>query len=71
MADAAAACYEAPEGILVVALSRCRRRDETVRLLRHELSHYVIASCFVEIPPWIDEGLAQFFETGPPYGLMA
>ena len=68
MADAAAACYETPHGTLIIALSRHRQRSETARLLRHELSHYVIASHFEDIPPWIDEGLAQFFETGSPYG---
>ena len=70
MADAAAACYETLDGTLVVALSRHRQHSETARLLRHELSHYVIASHFEDIPPWIDEGLAQFFETGSPYGCV-
>jgi len=68
MTDAAAACSDTPDGTLVVAFSRHRKRGETTRLLRHELSHYVVASHFEDIPPWIDEGLAQYFEAGLPFG---
>ena len=64
--SAAAACFETA-GTFVVALSERWRTSETLRYLRHELSHYVTASHFYDIPPWMDEGLAQFFELGPPY----
>ena len=66
-AYAAGACFETETG-LVVALSRRWRRRHTLVLLRHELAHYVIASHFYDIPPWIDEGLAAYFEAGPPFG---
>ena len=65
--DAAAACFETPNGY-TVALSERLSMSKTLRYLRHELSHYVVAAHFHDVPPWIDEGLAQFFEPGPPYG---
>lgn len=41
--------------------------NDRVRLdLRHELTHYVMASHFRDIPPWIDEGLAVYCEVSPP-----
>ena len=67
MADAGAACYQGEQG-LVIALSEQWTEAETVRYLRHELTHFVIASHFRDVPPWLDEGLARFFELGPPYG---
>ena len=66
--SAAAACFEKPGRGYVIALSDRWTRAETLRHLRHELAHFVIASHFYDIPPWLDEGLAQFFELGPPYG---
>lgn len=40
----------------------------SMALLRHELAHYVLAAHFGQVPPWADEGLALYFETGPPFG---
>ena len=65
--DSRAACYQTPEGY-VVAVSRYTDQDKTLRDLRHELTHYVLASHFYDLPPWIDEGLAQFVEAGEPFG---
>jgi len=65
--DRAAACFETSDGY-VVAIARQRRREATLRSLRHELTHYVLASHFSDLPPWIDEGLAQYGETGAPFG---
>ncbi|MBM4080571.1 MAG: hypothetical protein FJ278_12790 [Planctomycetes bacterium] len=64
---AGAACFQRGD-TFVVALHDHWSSSETLKFLRHELSHYVIASHFYDIPPWIDEGLAQFFEMGTPYG---
>lgn len=63
---ASAACFEVGYGC-VVALSRHASHEATLRLLRHEVTHAVIASRYAEVPPWIHEGLAQVFELGPPY----
>ena len=49
-------------------LSRHWRWAETMRTLRHELTHYLLAAHFEKMPPWLNEGLAKFFELGPPYG---
>ena len=66
-ADAAAVCF-VTEGAYVVAISRSWRTTETLRYLRHELAHYVLAAHYHKLPPWINEGLAQFFELRGPYG---
>ena len=69
MIGAGAACFERETpGQFVVALAERWRETETLRYLRHELTHYVVAAQFYDVPPWLDEGLAQFFELGPPYG---
>jgi len=65
--DSRAACYQTREGY-VVAVSRYTDHQKTLRDLRHELTHYVLASHFYDLPPWIDEGLAQFVEAGEPFG---
>ena len=62
-----AACFETDDGY-AVALVRGWTRSGTHRYLRHELCHYVLASHFCDLPPWVDEGLAQFFEAGKPFG---
>jgi len=67
LADAAGACFVRGEE-LVVAVARRWRRGETFRYLRHELVHCVLAAHYDRLPPWINEGLAQFFERGRPYG---
>lgn len=43
------------------------RPEGSLALLRHEMAHYVMASHFGHVPPWTDEGLAFYFESGPPY----
>jgi len=60
-----AACFELGTDY-VVAVPYRTNRQEFSRLLRHELTHYVLASQFYDLPPWVDEGLAQFFEAGEP-----
>jgi len=67
MSGAGAACFETETGNFVVALSRRWRAAETMRYLRHEVTHFVLASQYEELPPWVDEGLATFFEHGAPY----
>jgi len=62
-----AACFETPNGY-IIAVSRVWPEEETQRFLRHELAHYVLASYFYDMPPWVDEGLAQYFEAGKPFG---
>jgi hypothetical protein len=64
--DRGAACFETPEGF-VVAIARQWRPEETQRYLRHELTHYVLAWHFHHVPPWLDEGLAQYCERGEPF----
>ena len=70
MTGAGAACFEQDPGLFVIALAERWRETETLRYLRHELTHYVVASYFDDVPPWLGEGLAQFFELGPAYGRM-
>ena len=69
MADAAATCFANEDGELEIVFSGSWDAAETRRLLRHELTHYLVASRWRgEVPPWLDEGLSRFFELGPPYG---
>jgi hypothetical protein len=66
LADSPGACFETADGY-VIAL--CEEGDEaTLGRLRHETTHYVLAVHFYDVPPWADEGLAQYFEIGPPPG---
>jgi hypothetical protein len=65
-ANSPAACFETADGY-VIALCE-ERADETLGRLRHETTHYVLAAHFYDVPPWADEGLAQYFEIGPPAG---
>ena len=62
-----ATCYETEEGV-VATLSLKGNKERTLGLLRHEMTHYVLASRFYDLPVWIDEGLAWFFQAGEPYG---
>jgi len=64
---AGAACFETHEGFHV-AIPLSGEEKESLRYLRHEMAHYVIASRFCDVPPWLDEGLAQIFETRPGEG---
>lgn len=66
MTGARAACYEEAKGRFGICLSRAWTRKETLRLLRHELTHYAVASRYPNVPPWLDEGLARCFELGAP-----
>ena len=61
-----AACFEAEDGTLVVALRAAERGRPARTSLRHELAHAVIAANFASPMPWLDEGLAQVFEKGCP-----
>jgi hypothetical protein len=36
--------------------------------LRHEYTHGVLHSCLRTVPLWLDEGLAEYFETAPAAG---
>jgi hypothetical protein len=59
-------CYETEEAY-VVTLCGNPERERFQEALRHELTHYLVAVHFRDIPPWIDEGLAQVLASGPPF----
>jgi len=65
---AGAACWQEGGGFQIAL----RRYDEelTLRFLRHELTHYVLACHFYDLPPWVDEGLAQYFAPGAEAGAV-
>lgn len=65
-ANSPAACFETEDGYVVALYEQ--GDDRTLRCLRHEITHYVLAAHFYDVPPWADEGLAQYFEIGPPTG---
>ena len=60
------ACFEAGDGTLTVALKAAREGRPAAASLRHELTHAVVGSGFTQPMPWLDEGLAQVFESGCP-----
>ncbi len=60
------ACYETPEAY-VVAICGKARKEKVQTILRHELTHYLLSSHFLHLPPWIDEGLAQVLMHGAPF----
>ena len=62
-----AACFETSAGY-ALALVRRRDREQTLQSLRHETTHWILASRYSDLPRWIDEGLAQYFEAGEPFG---
>lgn len=66
---AGAACWQEGGGFQIAL----RRYDEelTLRFLRHEVTHYVLACHFYDLPPWVDEGLAQYFAPGAAAGALA
>lgn len=39
--------------------------DKVAEDLRHEYTHGVLHSCLKSVPLWLDEGLAEYFETAP------
>lgn len=59
-------CYEIEEAY-VVTLSGNPGRRKFRNTLRHELTHYLVAAHFCDVPPWIDEGLSQVMASGPPF----
>jgi hypothetical protein len=59
-------CYETEEAY-VVALSGNPGGRKFRDTLRHELTHYLVAAHFCDVPPWIDEGLSQATASGPPF----
>jgi hypothetical protein len=66
--SARAACFTSAGGGTVIAMTQEWAREERLRLVRHEAAHYVLHAHFTAVPPWAHEGLAQYFEMGPPYG---
>ncbi|HWR97020.1 MAG TPA: hypothetical protein VN317_01215 [Candidatus Methanoperedens sp.] len=60
----AAACFSRPGGF-TVTVAKSAQPGETERALRHELTHYLLASHYRHLPRWIDEGLAQYLEVDP------
>ncbi|MFH1731260.1 MAG: hypothetical protein ABIF82_06385 [Planctomycetota bacterium] len=60
------ACFEADDGTLIVALKAGPNGRPAAASLRHELTHAVVGSGFTKPMPWLDEGLAQVFESGCP-----
>ena len=64
---ARAACFSSGDDI-TIAMTRESDRQELLRLVRHETTHYVLDVYYVALPPWVQEGLARYFELGPPYG---
>lgn len=68
----AGACFQAEDGRLIVAVRAADDGRPDPARLRHELTHAVIGSAFAEPMPWLDEGIAQVFESGcPPTGDLA
>ena len=59
-------CYEIEEAY-VVTLSGNPERQRFRDTLRHELSHYLVAAHFCDVPPWIDEELSQVVASSPPF----
>jgi len=51
-----------PEGEATMLLETSLS-DEARRLFVHELTHAFIARCFSQVPIWLNEGLAEYFET--------
>ncbi len=47
-------------GVLMV-----RRDEKTILNVRHEMVHAYLNAALVNVPIWIDEGLAKYFETPP------
>ena len=63
-------CYETEEAYVVTFCGN--PGGEGFReALRHELTHYLVAVHFRDIPPWIDEGLSQVLACGPPFPHLA
>jgi hypothetical protein len=59
-----AACCEDATGY-VIGVSGDLGDPRVFGYLRHELTHYLLASHFSDFPPWIDEGLAQVMAECP------
>ena len=57
----AAACYSRPGGFVITVVNSSPP-GRTDRMLRHELTHFILASHYQDLPRWVDEGLAQFLE---------
>ena len=66
LANSPGACFETADGYVIALCDQ--GDDETLGRLRHETTHYVLAAHFYDVPSWADEGLAQYFEIGPPPG---
>jgi len=42
--------------------------DRVAEDLRHEVAHGYLHAAIPNLPPWLDEGLAEYFEVGPQRG---
>lgn len=60
----AAACFAHPGGY-VITVVKSSQPGRTDRMVRHEITHYLLASHYRDLPRWIDEGLAQYLEVDP------
>jgi len=60
-----ALCFVNREGYHIV-ITRYLKHEQTLDSLRHELVHFVLISSFYDLPPWVDEGLAQLLEGEGP-----
>jgi len=60
-ANTSAVCVVSEKEYLI-ALPRRRSAAAVLQSLRHELAHYVLAAHYDKLPPWINEGVALFFE---------
>jgi hypothetical protein len=60
------ACFETPDSY-VIAFSGDPGSQAAQHTLRHELTHYLLAVHYSDVPPWLDEGLAQVMAAGTPY----
>ncbi|UJR82591.1 Hypothetical protein I5071_46560 [Sandaracinus amylolyticus] len=57
--------YDSPYAVpaRVVISAPAARENSLPDLFVHELTHRFVATCYPEAPPWLHEGLAEFFET--------
>jgi hypothetical protein len=46
-----------------IAVTQSASEERTRASLRHELLHFVLISQYYDLPPWVDEGLAQVMES--------
>ena len=55
--------YSSARNEAVVRMRSGRRGDDkTLKVVRHETSHLIAAALFGNLPKWLNEGLAEYFE---------